>query len=290
MAIQSAIDIDDQLTSSWEGESSRSRIDDLDSVIEKAVYWTTITRDPLPDGAEVSDCPVLLTGDGLAPLFSMVVPTALTGERMARSESLWSDKEGSMIMAANLSVIDNRRLEGGMSSSGRDGEGVPTSTRTLVSEGRLENLIWSTRDAAKQVADGNVEHAQSTGSASRGGHHNPPSVGCGDLSLKSNDRTFSRNKLIEQIDSGFMVHSLMGAHTANPTSGDFSVTTSAILQIEDGEIIGAVRQAGLSGNLAKALAGKVTLGDKAFVNGSYTTGSMHLPDAILFEGLRVNPL
>ena len=42
------------------------------------------------------------------------------------------------------------------------------------------------------------------------------------------------------MEEGYIVHSVMGAHTANPTSGDFSVTTSTILRVEGGEIIGAL--------------------------------------------------
>jgi len=290
VSLQSAIDEDEQLTSSWEGRSSRSLIKDYDPIIEKAVYWTKITRDPLPDGQEATDTPVLMSGDGFSPLFSMVVPTALTGEKIARSESLWADKQGELVIADNLSVVDDRTMAGGMSSSGRDGEGLATSKRKLISDGRLIAAIWSTRDAAKQVADGNVESAETTASASRGGHHSPPSVGCGDLSLTSSERTYSRDDLIAQMDEGYVVHSVMGAHTANPTSGDFSVTTSSILRVEEGEIVGSVRQAGLSGNLASALSGRVILGDEVHVKGSYSSGTMHLTDALLFEGLRINPL
>ena len=44
------------------------------------------------------------------------------------------------------------------------------------------------------------------------------------------------------MENGYIVHSVMGAHTANPTSGDFSVTTSTILRVENGEIAGALSQ------------------------------------------------
>ena len=95
--------------------------------------------------------------------------------------------------------------------------------------------------------------------------------------------------LLETMGDGYIVNSVMGAHTANPSSGDFSVTTSAILEVENGEIIGALKQAGLSGNLAKSLKGKVILGDDVRRQGSYSSGSMHLPDVLLMDGLRVNP-
>ena len=96
-------------------------------------------------------------------------------------------------------------------------------------------------------------------------------------------------QLLETMGDGYIVNSVMGAHTANPSSGDFSVTTSAILKVENGEIIGALKQAGLSGNLAKSLKEKVILGDDVRRQGSYSSGSMHLPDILLMDGLRVNP-
>ena len=73
------------------------------------------------------------------------------------------------------------------------------------------------------------------------------------------------------------------------TSGDFSVTTSTILKVENGQIKGALSQAGFSGNLASALNGNVILGDSSIRKGSYSTGSMHVPDVLLMDGLRINP-
>jgi predicted Zn-dependent protease len=62
-----------------------------------------------------------------------------------------------------------------------------------------------------------------------------------------------------------------------------------VLRVEEGEIIGSLKQAGLSGNIGKALAGDLMLGDKIRSNGSYSSGSMYLPDVLLKQGLRINP-
>ena len=91
------------------------------------------------------------------------------------------------------------------------------------------------------------------------------------------------------MEDGFVINSVMGAHTANPTSGDFSVTTSSILRVEGGEVIGAVKQAGVSGNMAKSLASRVYLGDEVRPQGSYTSGAMYLPNVLLMDEIRVNP-
>ena len=96
--------------------------------------------------------------------------------------------------------------------------------------------------------------------------------------------------MLELMGDGYVVNSVMGAHTANPTSGDFSVTTSSILRVENGEIIGSVKQAGISGNMAKALSENVILGDEIRPQGSYSSGTMYVPNVLLNHGLRVNPV
>ena len=107
--------------------------------------------------------------------------------------------------------------------------------------------------------------------------------------MTTSEATRSWEQLLEHMGDGYVVNSVMGAHTANPTSGDFSVTTSAILKVENGEVVGALKQAGLSGNLAKAMDAEVVLGADVRRQGSYSSGSMHLPDVLLMDGLRINP-
>lgn len=288
LGIHVSIDENDDLTSSYEGESSRFMLKDLTASVDKAVYWSQVTRDKIK-GGDTEDCPVLMTSDGFSPLFSVVVPSAISGERLAKGESFWSGKMGQNVISDHLSLVDDGLMEGGMSSASRDAEGVPSITQNIVESGKLVGELWSTRDAAKMVAEGKVDHAASTGSAVRGGHTSPPVCGCSDLVLSSKSKTFNRDDLIEEMENGYIVHSVMGAHTANPTSGDFSVTTSTILKVANGEIIGSLSQAGLSGNLAKAMNGRVVLGDSSIRKGSYSTGSMHVPDVLLLDGLRINP-
>ena len=289
VGLQVTIDVDGELTSSYQGASSRTCLPDVPDCVQRAVHWAQITQNPIEVESEAVDTPVVLTSEGFSPLFSMVVPPAMTGEKMVRKESFWSDKFGQKVINEALSITDNGLLEGGMSSGSRDAEGVPRRQQNLIEQGRLSTMLWSTRDAAQQVAEGRIEQASSTGSASAGGHQSPPSTGCTELFLTSQQASHDWDGLLATMDNGYVVNSVMGAHTANPSSGDFSVTTSSILRVQDGEVVGALKQAGLSGNLAKALAGEVVLGNDVRRQGSYSSGSMHLPDVLLLSGLRVNP-
>ena len=289
IGVQVSIDANDELTSSYEGDSSRQLLPDVPSSVASAVHWAQVTRGPIQVDTAPQDAPVLMTSEGFSPLFSMVVPTALRGDRLVRDESFWSGKQDTKVLAEDLSLVDDGRMIGGKSAGSRDGEGVPTRRQVLVDSGRLVGSLWSTRDAAQQVAEGRIEAAHTTGSAVRGGHQAPPGTGCKDFTMTSKKGGHSQDALLERMNDGYIVHSVMGAHTANPTSGDFSVTTSTILRVENGEILGPVKQAGLSGNLAGALLGDVHLGDDVRIQGSYSSGSMHLPDVLMMQGLRINP-
>ncbi len=289
IGLQVSLEVDGELTSSYQGQSSRSLLPEMPACVARAVHWAQVTQNPLRVESEAVDTPVLMTSEGFSPLFSMVVPSAMTGEKMVRKESFWADKMGQQVLNPNLSVHDNGLLEGGMSSGSRDGEGVPRRRQNLIENGRLNGMLWSTRDAAQQVAEGRIEAAHSTGSASSGGHQSPPSTGCTELFLTSSEQGKSMDDLLKHMGDGYLVNSVMGAHTANPSSGDFSVTTSSILKVEGGEIVGSLKQAGFSGNLAKALNGAVVLGADVRRQGSYSSGSMHLPDVLMMDGLRINP-
>ena len=289
IGLQVTLDVDGQLTSSYQGQSSRKRLPELPECIGRAVHWAQVTQNPLKVESQPVDTPVLMTSEGFSPLFSMVVPPAMTGEKMVRKESFWAEKMNQQVINPTLSIHDDGLLEGGMSSGSRDAEGVPRRRQTLVENGRLCSMLWSTRDAAQQVAEGRTSAASSTGSAVSGGHQSPPSTGCTELFLTSSEASRTWGGLLEHMDNGYIVNSVMGAHTANPSSGDFSVTTSSILKVENGEVVGSLKQAGLSGNFAKALTGEVVLGQDVRRQGSYSSGSMHLPDVLLMNGLRINP-
>lgn len=290
VGVQVSIEENGQLTSSWQSSSSRSKLAEIPGCVARAVDWAQLTRDPIKVDSSEDESPVLMTSEGFSPLFSVVVPNAVKGEKLARSESFWSGKMNDSVVSSDLNLIDDATVEACRSSGARDGEGIPTRKNTLIESGKLLGSLWSTRDAAQQIAEGRIIDAASTGSAIRSGYQSPPISGCSNLFLTTDSKTHDFDSMLELMGDGYVVNSVMGAHTANPTSGDFSVTTSSILRVENGEIIGSVKQAGLSGNMAKALADKVILGDEVRPQGSYSSGTMYVPNVLLGQALRVNPV
>lgn len=288
VGVQVSIEENEQLTSSWQSNSSRSKLTEIPNCVFRAVDWAKLTRDPIKVDTSLDESPVLMTSEGFSPLFSVVVPNAIRGDKLAREESFWSGKMNQSVIAKDLNLVDDATIIGGRSSGSRDDEGVPTRLNQLIDSGKLVGSLWSTRDAAQQIAEGRIDSAKTTGSAIRSGHQSPPISGCSNLFLTSSNKSYDMDGLLQEMNEGYVVNSVMGAHTANPTSGDFSVTTSSILRVENGEIIGSIKQAGLSGNMAKALTEGVILGDNVRPQGSYSSGTMYVPNVLISQGLRVN--
>ena len=289
LGVQVSIDVDGQMTSSWESSSSRKLMTGIPNCVATAVEWAQKTRNPIEIQSEAEDTAVVMTSQGISSLFSNIIRPSILGERMVRGESYWSEKLDKVVLDNHLTMMDDRRMEGGFGSGSRDGEGVPTSCHTIIENGTLRKMLWSSRDAAKNVSEGRIDSAVSTGSASRGSHMSPPVTGCGDVHLLSSKAPMSLDEMIDTMGTGYVVHSVMGAHTANPTSGDFSVTSSTVLRIEDGEVLGPIKQAGVSGNLFKALTKEVSIGHSSTRNGVSSTGTNHLSDIFFAQGMRINP-
>jgi hypothetical protein len=53
--------------------------------------------------------------------------------------------------------------------------------------------------------------------------------------------------------------------------------------------LGPIKQAGISGNLFKALSKDVSLGTSSTRNGVSSTGTNHLSDIFFSQGMRINP-
>ena len=162
---------------------------------------------------------------------------AFDGENVRRGRSILKDKIGMEIANPTLSIIDNPLLEKGMYSTKCDGEGSVSQKTDLIKEGVLNSFIYDIYTANKQ----NVE---TTSNGFRGSYITTPMISPSNLEFK-----FSEMKDLSEIDKGVLTTSVLGAHTANPISGDFSVEASNAFKIENGELTDPVEKAMISGNI-----------------------------------------
>ena len=139
--------------------------------------------------------------------------------------------------------MDDGLLPGGLDSSAFDAEGVPSQKTVLIEDGVLKGFLYDSYTAGK---DG----VQSTGNADRAGYSDVPSVGIRNMIISSPD---ARDLLAET--KGYKVGGLIGAHTANPISGDFSVEARNCFFVAPGEAAKPIRSLMLAGNVFELLKG-----------------------------------
>lgn len=196
---------------------------------------------------------------------------ALTGEAVQKGRSLFAGKVGSRIASEQVTVIDDGALPGGIASAPFDGEGVPTSRTTLISEGVLQGYLYNTYTAAK---DG----VQSTGNGVRNSFKGTPEVGVTNIFIQAGQ--FSFDKLIQDVDLGIYITEVLGMHTANPISGDFSIGVAGLL-IEKGELSKPVRGMAMGGNILELLARVDAVGDDLRFFGGSGSPTLRVTDMTL---------
>lgn len=235
---------------------------------------------PLSKGGPL---PCLVRPDPAGDLLSTITLASLEGRTAHRRESYYSGKVGRSIMHSRVSLLEDPRTPGGLGSAPFDDEGVASRLLRPVARGVLRSFFY---DAATAREFGGRSTASAVRSHAFEGrsYKSPPTAGSRQVRLEAPAR--ATEKLIAGVDRGLLVHDMMGVHTANTVSGDFSVTSSLLFRIERGAVAGPVRPLSIAGNLHRELRRGLTMGDDLKRMGG--DGGMDLP-SLLFEGFTVTP-
>lgn len=186
--------------------------------------------------------PVLFSPTG-APMLVLPLIQGLNGKNVYRGISPMAGQEGQQIFDDNLILVDDPTLDGRPGSSSHDDEGVPRRRTVLIDRGRLKEFIYDLKTAA-------LAEAESTGNGERG-LFSPPSPSFSNL-VVANGQT-PVDALISDIDDGLLVETPLGLGQGNVISGAFSNNLSLAFKIENGEIVGRVKDVSVAGNVYQDL-------------------------------------
>jgi PmbA protein len=220
-------------------QSDASRFLDIDpkKITSKACQ---IARDSRGGKSiKTGDMKVVLDYDAAAALI-YTLANAFNADNVQRGRSVYADKIDQQVLASSLNIYDDGTLKKGLNSSKSDGEGVPSQKTVIIEKGILKNLIYDIYTSKKS-------EVQSTGNGMRSSYADMPNVGFSNLIME-----FEEKQEISHLKNGLLVYDLLGAHTANPISGDFSVEAMNAFKIEDGEITDPIKKAMISGNIFQA--------------------------------------
>ncbi|MHC1630821.1 MAG: TldD/PmbA family protein, partial [Methanotrichaceae archaeon] len=174
---------------------------------------------------ETRNIDVLLRPIAFADLLEYAFVPSICADNVQKGRSFLAGKIGETVAEDSFSIVDDGLLKGGMASSAFDGEGVPSQNTTIIEKGALKSFLYDSYTAGK-------EGTRSTGNGMRGGYSGVPGVSISNLIVSSEDPS----DLVADTRKGVLVNGVIGAHTANPVSGDFSVEARNVFQVVDGEI------------------------------------------------------
>jgi len=199
--------------------------------------------------------PVIFAQPGLYGILYYTLINAVKADYVQRERSALKGKIGENIASDLVTIYDNGLLEGGLQTWRFDGEGVPSQKTTVIEKGVLKHYLYDNYTAKR---DG----AESTGNALRGGlapYSSTPTLEATNFTLASGNK--SPEDLISEIDEGFIVYGVQGAHSSNPESGEFSVVATPAWKIEKGRVAYAVNGGMLAGVIFEVLKNVSAIGN-----------------------------
>lgn len=192
--------------------------------------------------APTMTCPVVFKNSVVAQLLGFLA-SSFSAENVDKNFSLLVGKKGEKLFSERLTLIDDGLLPNGVATAPFDGEGQPSQTTVLLDQGMVMNYLYDSYYARKHKT-------KTTSNSKRGSLKAPPGIGTTNLYLKKGSRGLE--KLFSEITKGVYITDVMGLHTANPVTGEFSVGASGIL-IEGGKLTKPVKGFAIAGTMTELL-------------------------------------
>ncbi|MFH1775296.1 MAG: metallopeptidase TldD-related protein [Chloroflexota bacterium] len=213
--------------------------------------------------------PVIFTPNGIASALISPLLVALNGKTILEGASPIGDKLGQAVFNEALSLRDDPTLAYCPGSRPGDGEGVPSQCTPLIEKGVVTGFLYDLQTAAQAGT-----RSTGNGSRSRGGLPSPaPSA------IVIAPGTTTLDEMVQDIKEGLIIEHLMGAQQGNILGGDFSGNVLLGYKVENGKIVGRVKDTMVSGNIYQVLKQVTAIGSEAkWVGGFLNTPPLYCPN------------
>ncbi|MEO0114418.1 MAG: TldD/PmbA family protein [candidate division WOR-3 bacterium] len=188
------------------------------------------------------------------------------------------DKLNQKILSEKLTVVDEPLNDNLPNARAFDDEGMPCQNLTIIEAGVFKNFYTDLNYATKLKVE-------PTGNGYKANISSKITPMLNHLTIRPGQKSFE--ELIKMIDKGIIACGIMGAHSGNILNGDFSVGLAPGIYVENGEIVGQVKDAMVAGNIYEVMNNVVEIEDTlypSFTGMASTLGSL---PAILFADVSV---
>ena len=240
-----------------EGEKSNDfqiKLGQLDK-IDTAALTAKAAKNALAQlGGEVpstGSVPVVFDPDAMYAMLSCFAP-AFSSEAAQKGLSKLAGKEGTVIAAPIVTLVDDPFHPESPMPVNFDAEGSPTHRKNIIEKGVLNTLLYNLKSAARAGKT-------TTGNASKAGYDAP--VGIRPFTFYLENGNMAEEELLKKAGNGVYINSLEGLHAgANAISGDFSLQSAGYL-IEDGKKTTHIKSFTVAGNFFDLLKNITAVGN-----------------------------
>lgn len=226
---------------SWSFNATRFLSDlDLNKIADEAVFHAVSLLNSKP--ITTKNMTIMLPPHVAVEILD-TFSSAFTGEALIKNKTLFKDKINKKVANEKLTLVDNGRLPKGFSTSTYDAEGNLKGKTVLIENGIFKGFLHNNYTAKKTGLT-------STGNAVRSDFRALPSVGITNFYIEN--KTDDIKAFLNDADEVFYIIDLMGLHTADPISGDFSLGASGVIY-HKGEVVKSVRGVTIAGNILSIL-------------------------------------
>lgn len=216
----------------------RSSTLDADRVVDEVVDTIRIVRNTAHGRS--GKFPIILHPSAYGALMRFTLFESIRGDNVARGKSKIGDKLGEEIASEVVTISDDGLDIRGANAGIADDEGVPRQRTTIIENGILRSFIWDNYWARRMGV-------ASTGNAQRNKRQGLVEVSTSNIIVEPGTRPI--DEIISEIQYGYYIRGVQGAHSSNPESGDFSVVGNPAILIENGSMVGGVHGLMVSGNI-----------------------------------------
>ncbi len=247
---------------------------DTDELVKKAIDGA---KEKL--GGEVAPTgqyPVVFSPEAMTSLLGVYV-SIFNSESAQKGLSKLAGKEGQVIAAPCVTLIDDPFHKDNPEPMNFDAEGSPTHKKAVIENGVLNTLLYNLKTAA-------VAGKKTTGNASKAGYDSP--VGIRPFTFYLEGGELSEEELLAKAGNGVYITDLSGLHAgADAISGDFSLQSAGYM-IEDGKKTTYVKAFTVAGNFYELLKNIVALANNSHLPRPMGSTALGAP-TVLVDGLSV---
>ena len=232
------------MLSVWDGNVSVRPItqENVDTLVARILRRLRDSQN-IVDAPSGKDLPVVFSPGGCVGTFLPPLLSGFNGKNVATGSSPLIDRWGEKMLGDQISIWDDPSHPMTPQAHPVDDEGIPSERIDFVRDGVIGEPYFDLQTA------GEIGEA-STGCGLRG-VATTPSPSTSYIMMAGGETPAS--EMFDGVKHGVLVEQLLGAGQGNELGGDFRANLSLGFLIENGEIVGRVKDTMISGNVYEAL-------------------------------------